>query len=310
LLLTNVPADFSAWLTARAEALGVEVIDVADASAPPVERVDDIVLLGADPDLIEAVSPHLADFGIVAIVADEPLHRKIEVDVGRIHYNRWVIVGGRGPDIAQAYSLVPVRSALKHGGRTWFVGADGPMGRMHVWRALHVADGPATIICTDINDDRLEDLCTSFSAEAQAKGIDLVCLNPMNEEDYESRMAPFKEAGFDDVIVLAPVAPVIADAATYLAPRGVMNIFAGVARGTMVPIDLSDAYLKDVRVIGHSGSTIDDLRLILHQAETGRLLARSMRPGRDYRRCRTPRFRARSSSIPISRIFPSPPCPI
>ncbi len=50
-----------------------------------------------------------------------------------------------------------------------------------------------------------------------------------------------------------------------------MNIFAGVARGTMVPIDLSDAYLKDVRVIGHSGSTIDDLRLILHQAETGRL---------------------------------------
>ena len=35
------------------------------------------------------------------------------------------------------------------------------------------------------------------------------------------------------MIVLAPVAPVIADAATYLAPKGVMNIFAGVARGTM-----------------------------------------------------------------------------
>jgi D-arabinose 1-dehydrogenase-like Zn-dependent alcohol dehydrogenase len=65
------------------------------------------------------------------------------------------------------------------------------------------------------------------------------------------------------------VPPVIADAATYLAPKGVMNVFAGVARGTMAEIDLSDAYLKDARVIGHSASSIDDLRLMLHQAETG-----------------------------------------
>jgi len=42
-----------------------------------------------------------------------------------------------------------------------------------------------------------------------------------------------------------------------------------VARGTTAEIDLSDAYLKDTRVIGHSASSIDDLRLMLHQAETG-----------------------------------------
>jgi hypothetical protein len=50
-----------------------------------------------------------------------------------------------------------------------------------------------------------------------------------------------------------------------------MNVFAGVARGTMAELDLSDVYLKDVRVIGHSASTISDLRLMLHQAETGDL---------------------------------------
>jgi len=50
-----------------------------------------------------------------------------------------------------------------------------------------------------------------------------------------------------------------------------MNIFAGVARGTIASLDLSDAYLKDTRIIGHSASTIDDLRLTLLQAETGRL---------------------------------------
>jgi D-arabinose 1-dehydrogenase-like Zn-dependent alcohol dehydrogenase len=84
-------------------------------------------------------------------------------------------------------------------------------------------------------------------------------------------MAAFTEQGFDDVVVLAPIPAVIADAAAHLAPRGVMNIFAGVARGTIASLDLSDAYLRDVRVIGHSASTIDDLRLMLFQAETGQL---------------------------------------
>ncbi len=48
-----------------------------------------------------------------------------------------------------------------------------------------------------------------------------------------------------------------------------MNVFAGVGRGTLVSLDLSDAYLRGVRVIGHSASSIDDLRLMLHYAETG-----------------------------------------
>ncbi len=271
LLLTKVPAQFADWLKARAEALGVEVVEVADISAPPVEHVDDIILLGADPDVIETVSPWLADFGVVAIVADKTLARKVAVDIGRVHYNRWVYLGGSGPDIARAYSDLPVRSSLKPGGQAWFVGAGGPMGRMHVQRAIQVADGPSTIVCTDVSDLRLDDLCTSFAAEAEAKGIEFICLNPLDKEGYAVGMAPFKEGGFDDIVVLAPIPPVISDAATYLAPKGVMNVFAGVARGTMVNLDLSDVYLKDVRVIGHSASTIDDLRLMLSQAESGDL---------------------------------------
>jgi D-arabinose 1-dehydrogenase-like Zn-dependent alcohol dehydrogenase len=271
LLLMDVPADFANWLRTRATALGVEVIEAGDVTAPPMEQVDDIVLLGADADLIETVSPCLASFGIVSIVTDAPLPRKVEVDVGRMHYNRWVYVGGPGPDIARTYSDVPVRSTLKPGGRAWFVGAGGPMGRMHVQRAIQIADGPSTIVCTDISAPRLDDLFVTFAAGAEAKGIELICLNPMNKEEYAAGMAPFEERGFDDIVVLAPVPAVISDAATYLAPKGVMNVFAGVARGTMVSLDLSDVYLRDVRVIGHSASTIDDLRLMLNQAESGTL---------------------------------------
>lgn len=271
LLLTDVPDAFAAWLKERAAVLDVPVLEVSDVRHPPVTAIDDIVLLGADADQIKIVSPFLANFGVLAIIADHPLPRGVAVDVGRVHYNRWLYIGGRGPDIAQAYAGVPVRSKLKTGGRAWFVGAGGPMGRMHVQRAIQETDGLGTIVCTDVSDLRLEDLSTSFADDARAKGIDWLCLNPTNRQEYEAGMARFREQGFDDIIVLAPIPAVIAEAAGYLAPRGVMNIFAGVGRGTMANLDLSDVYLKDVRIIGHSASSIDDLRLMLHQAESGQL---------------------------------------
>jgi D-arabinose 1-dehydrogenase-like Zn-dependent alcohol dehydrogenase len=93
----------------------------------------------------------------------------------------------------------------------------------------------------------------------------------MNKEAYQATMSRFRPDGFDDVIVLAPVAALITDGATWLADGGVMNVFAGVARGTMANFDASDIYLRDVRTIGQSGSKIDDMRLMLFQAETGTL---------------------------------------
>lgn len=271
LLLSGVPAAFDAWLRQQAEELGIHVIDVDDLAHPPVERVDDIVLLHPNPELIELVSPHLADFGVVALLGDGPLSRKVNVDIGRVHYNRWVTVGTTSHDVARAYADLPVRSALKPGGRALFVGAGGPMGRMHVQRAIEVAGAPALMVCSDVSDLRLNDLRESYQAEAEAKGIEFICLNPMEKEAYAAGMARFTQTGFDDIIVLAPVPAVIADAARWLAPYGVMNVFAGVARGVTTQLDLSDVYLKNVRVIGHSASTIDDLRLMLHQAESGEL---------------------------------------
>ena len=63
----------------------------------------------------------------------------------------------------------------------------------------------------------------------------------------------------------------IADSAAYLAPAGVMNIFAGVARGKYATIDLSGSYMKQTRIIGHSASTIENMTFMLEQAETGQL---------------------------------------
>jgi D-arabinose 1-dehydrogenase-like Zn-dependent alcohol dehydrogenase len=269
--LTNVPASFAQWLGERAKHLGIQTTTVPEIANPPADKIDDIVLLGADPDIIEAVSPHLSHFGTLAILSDKPMARPVTVDVGRVHYDRWLYVGSTSTDVTAAYSDVPARSKLRPGGRTWFVGAGGPMGRMHAQRAIQLADGPKSVVCTDVSDLRLDDLRDSFAEEARAKGIEFICLNPSRKEEYQAGMARFKEQGFDDIIVLAPIPPVITDAASYLAPKGIMNIFAGVARGTMAKLDLSDVYLKSNRFFGQSASTIADLQMMLHQAESGQL---------------------------------------
>lgn len=271
LLLSNVPAKLATWLKTRAAELNIEVTDVPDVSAPPLEFVDDIVVLGANPDLIETVSPHLELHGVLAVLADEAMPRKVNVDVGRVHYHRWVYVGSTGLDVAGAYQDVPVRSTLKKGGRALFVGAGGPMGRMHVQRAIEFNDPPAVIVCSDVSDMRLGELSDSYAAQAKARGIEFVCLNPMNKEAYQAAMAPFRAAGFDDVVVLAPVPAVISDAAAYLGQKGVMNVFAGVARGTTAALDISDTYLKNARVIGHSASVMDDMQLVLEKTYAGEL---------------------------------------
>jgi threonine dehydrogenase-like Zn-dependent dehydrogenase len=193
------------------------------------------------------------------------------VDVGRVHYNRRLYVGGPGPDIARAYSDVPIRCELKPDGRAWFVGAGGPMGRMHVQRAVEAPDGPKAIFCTARSDRRLPVVESIYRADAEAKGIVFTCVSRQDRVVYRQTLEKVGAPGFDDIMVMAPDAGAIAEAADYIAPGGVMNIFAGVARGTMASLDLSDVYLKDVRFIGHSGLTTEDMHLTLNQVELGNL---------------------------------------
>lgn len=151
------------------------------------------------------------------------------------------------------------------------------MGRMHVAHALALADsggayeGPATVVCTDVSEMRLDDLRRSFAAEAEARGAEFLCLNPLQRGRYQAAMRAWVGRGFDDIVVLAPAPAAVDEAADYLAAGGVMNIFAGLARGTRIELDLSAVVLRNARVIGHSGSTIADLRSVLKRAESGQL---------------------------------------
>jgi threonine dehydrogenase-like Zn-dependent dehydrogenase len=274
LALTGVPAVLAARLREQATRLQIEVVDIEPdilrSGNADLPAFDDIIVLGPEPDLIEAAGPHLADFGIVAIIAEAPLARPVQVDIGRVHYNRWTYVGGPGPDMARAYSDRPIQAELKPGGKTWFIGAGGPMGQMHTQRAVRLANPPATILCTARTAHRLATVEDSFAAEAAAKNIDFVCLS-VDQAEYEQRLAEIAGEGFDNIVVMAPSTAAIAEAAAYLEPGGVMNVFAGLKRGTLAPLDLSPVYRQGVRFIGHTASTIADLRQMLDQTEAGEL---------------------------------------
>jgi D-arabinose 1-dehydrogenase-like Zn-dependent alcohol dehydrogenase len=287
LVLSHVPVAFAARLREQAARLGIDVVEwplerqkaydeglrqqrAAIYFDPLPPGFDDIIILGPDPDIIEAVSPHLVHFGIVAIVTDTPLPRSVEVDIGQVHYHRSLYIGGPGPDIAQVYNRQPVRAEVKGGGKTWLVGAGGPMGHMHVQTLLQANQPPELLVCTALTWHRLRTIESEFAPKARAKGVHFVCLSA-DDPDYQRQLVELAGAGFDDIIVLAPSAEAVSAATAYLATAAVMNVFAGLKRGTLVTLDLNLTCQRDVRFIGHSGSTIADLRWMLQQIETGQL---------------------------------------
>ena len=274
--LTNMDGKFGNWLREKAKEFNIEVVEVDQ--IPVInnepsndELCDDIIILSATADLIEKASPFLSFHGILAFHASKPISRKANLDVGRVHYNRWLFLGGSEPDIAKIYQQSPASSSLTVGGRALFVGAGGPMGRMHVQHAIESEDRPEVIVCSDVSELRLNDLEQTFGKEAREKGIEWLCVNPMEKDAYEKAMAPYKESGFDDIIMLAPIPAVIAGAVPWLARGGVMNVFAGVARGTTAEIDLNDMVARNTHIIGHSASLIDDMLTMLNKVESGTL---------------------------------------
>ena len=274
--LTAMDGPFGDWLRERAEALGIEVEEVNEippvtGEVSPEDQVDDIILLSPSPDQIEQISPYLAYHGVLVFSMSDLFERRVNLDVGRVHYNRWLFLGGNEKELSKIYKKAPGRSDLHPNGKAMFVGAGGPMGRMHVQHAIESKNPPSTIVCSDVSDDRLRDVDETFGDEAQAKGIEWLCVNPMEAAEYEQKMAKFRKTGFDDILMLVPNAKVIAGSTQWLGEGGVMNIFAGVARGTMAEIEFSDLVQKDVRLIGHSASTIENMLTMLQKVEEGDL---------------------------------------
>lgn len=256
LALDVTDARFADAMRAWAAAAGVEL--VAD---DPEVRYDDIVVLSADPELIERAFARLARGGHFAVITDAEIARPVALDIGRLHYDNLGLRGATGAEIAAAYA--PIRTQLLPGGITWILGAGGPMGHMHLQRALEIAGRPRKIVATNLSRARIVAVEAKFREQAQEAGVELVCFSQDSLPDLAALDRRLTEEsgghGYDDIAVMAPSVPAIELAMPHLADHGVMNVFAGLPRGTQARFNLNDVVRRGVRFTGTSGSSIEDL---------------------------------------------------
>ncbi len=125
-------------------------------------------------------------------------------------------------------------------GVTRFIGAGGPMGQMHIQRAIELPHGPRILIATDMNDERLAMLEQLFQPLDKEHRKRLITFNPEQASESLRELVQRETggAGADDVIVCAPSAALMANAATLRAPDGMLVLFAGVPNGTLAPLNL------------------------------------------------------------------------
>jgi len=103
---------------------------------------------------------------------------------------------------------------------------------------------------------------------ARARGVELLAVNIRTDAFEPAQVAP---GGFDDIVVMVPDIAAVESAWPRLAQGGVLNVFAGVARGTMARLDLSLVASRNVRVVGTSGSKIADMAAVLEKTASGAL---------------------------------------
>jgi threonine dehydrogenase-like Zn-dependent dehydrogenase len=238
---------------------------------------DDILILGTPPAaLVTRLAQLLKPHGTLCLLGGNDLPAA-HLDIGRIHYQGLQVIGCPDLDVMAAYSW-PRSAELLPGGQAWFIGAGGPLGQMHLSRALTLTTPPRTIVATQNTGPRLEDLRQRFEPLARSRGVDLMLLDPkaMEPGALEQALRDVANAGFSDVICIVPNVGVVEQSHRHLGTGGGYDIFAGVPVGTTASIDLNAIVHRGARFWGTSGSSIADLRSVLQKVERGELATDSV----------------------------------
>jgi len=180
--------------------------------------------------------------------------RPVNTQVGRVHYGGIRVVGTAGADPAAAYAVIPASAEIRPGDKINIVGAAGPMGAMHVIRDLCQGVPEVTVYAGDLNDARLAGLDKLAAPLADQHRVGYHGYNPSKAQPSEA---------FNYTVLMAPVPALVALAVVASAPRGIVNVFAGIPADKTALVDL-DAYVaKQLYFIGTSGSVLKDMQQVL-----------------------------------------------
>jgi threonine dehydrogenase-like Zn-dependent dehydrogenase len=229
----------------------------------PDGAYDDVIYFGANPQVAGGLWSKVAAGGLVNVVqGGAKFGRPVITAIGRVHYGGIRIVGTSGADPAEAMASIPATAEIRRGDRINIIGAAGPMGTMHVIRDLCQGVPEIAIFAGDLNDERLAAL--QRLAEPIAKQ-NRSCLHPYNSQ----RNKP--SGAFDYMVIMAPIAALVAEGVRDAAPRAIINIFAGIPANVTAEIDLDLYITKQAYFVGTSGSTLDDMKIVLRKVADGQL---------------------------------------
>jgi threonine dehydrogenase-like Zn-dependent dehydrogenase len=230
-------------------------------------QYDDILYAGASPETIETFWAKLAPGGILNLVlAGGRLGRPVKVPLGRVHYGNLRIVGTAGARAADGYARVPETGELPPKAVVRVVGAGGPMGMMHVIRALALGTPGTEVVGVDVSAERLSALAAKAEPIARRRGLAWRA-----ERAGPSAPPPPPGPAATYAIIMAPVPALVTDAVAKTAPGGRINLFAGVPVGVDGTLDL-DRYVREgLYLFGTSGSTVEDMRVVLRRIASGEL---------------------------------------
>ncbi|MBI4553194.1 MAG: hypothetical protein HY710_13110 [Candidatus Latescibacteria bacterium] len=269
--------DLTEAIRRQAERAGIDLISldrlesISTAVRPyTAAGFDDIILLGGgQAETIGRVAREtidlLAPAGILNLVGNIPSGTPLPIDIGRTHYDRTLVVGTAEPDFLHAYRA-NTDHELREGSVAVFIGAGGPMGQLHLLRAMGMDAPPAKIIAVEVEPARLAKLERWRQKQYAPAGTELMVMNP-NTQHIADVLAG---DAINCLVLLSPVAQIIEEYTPYFAPKAVVNAFAGL-KGQQITLDAAVLCQKHLRVVGHSGVDVATQRLALEKIAQGKI---------------------------------------
>jgi L-sorbose 1-phosphate reductase len=276
----GIPLDWNTITTVNAhgwDARGPETLPAflaatgavqADLAQLAAKSFDDVIVLGeVDGPVLASVLPLIAPDGLL-LQARLTRTTPVPIDPAMVHYNGLALVGTASAVFTDALTDAAQRFDVRAGGVALVHGAGGAMGRIHIHRLLQMRGGPDTVIATSRKGSRLDTLASDFGPMAAKAGRKLILAEADTLPDIVALHAP---RGLDDAIVVAPDIGAVADAASWLAPDGLLAVFAGFPFGGTIMFDLASVATSGRRLTGSTGCTVADMRDVLARIEKGEL---------------------------------------
>jgi threonine dehydrogenase-like Zn-dependent dehydrogenase len=160
------------------------------------------------------------------------------------------------------------------GGKLAILAGVGPMGLGAIDYAIHGDRKPGLLVVTDIDEARLARAASIYTPEEAARnGVKLLYVNTAALENPAEHLLSLTEgAGYNDVMVFAPVKPVVELGDHILGHDGCLNFFAGPSNPAFTAeFNFYNVHYNATHVVGTSGGNTADLVESLELMAKGRV---------------------------------------